>query len=42
MRERAWASADLRREQAAKAAPVRRSFVPNWHKQAWLARLFRR
>jgi hypothetical protein len=33
MRERAWADADLRREQAAKAAPVRNS---------WLARLLRR
>jgi hypothetical protein len=33
MRERAWASADLRREQAARARPVRRSL---------LARLFRR
>jgi hypothetical protein len=33
MRERAWAEADLRRERAAKAAPVRRSLF---------ARLFRR
>jgi hypothetical protein len=33
MRERAWASADLQREQAASKRPVRRSL---------LARLFRR
>jgi hypothetical protein len=33
MRERAWAEADVRREQAAKAAPERRSL---------LARLLRR
>jgi hypothetical protein len=33
MREQAWAKADLRREQAAKAAPARRSLF---------ARLFRR
>jgi hypothetical protein len=33
MRERAWASADLRREQSAKKTPPRRSL---------LARLFRR
>ena len=33
MRERAWADADLRRERAAKAGPVR---------QSWLTRLLRR